>query len=228
MLPKLTWLATVGCFSVFTLVSFYEAILGEKSCGCFGNVTVNPWGTTIFDISVVSVLICFRPITLFSFQENFWGVLTGKRFFAIVLFWIVLSLPVIWFCSSFKVTTVGSAGELTNDSKNVILEPTKWIGLRFPLLSFLRDDAVVDRLMVGKKRVVLFRFDCEECRKLIDGISNKDQYVFIAIPSEKSNVEMFALSEYLILPDKYEWWVETPVIFVLDNGIVKKISNEVE
>jgi hypothetical protein len=228
MLPKLTWFATVGCFSVFTLVSFYEAILGEKSCGCFGNVTVNPWVTTIFDISVVSVLMCLRPITLFSFQENFWGVLTGKRFLAIVLFWIVLSFPIIWFCSSFKVTTVGSVGELIDGSNNVILEPAQWIGLKFPLLSFLDNDAVVTQLTAGKKNVVLFRFDCGECIKLIKRISNKDKYVFITIPSKKGNVEMFSSLEYLVLPDKYEWWVETPVVFILENGIVKKVSKDIE
>jgi hypothetical protein len=40
--PNLTCLASITLFSVFTAVSFYKAISGETSCGCFGNVTVNP------------------------------------------------------------------------------------------------------------------------------------------------------------------------------------------
>ncbi|GHT23043.1 hypothetical protein FACS189419_06450 [Planctomycetales bacterium] len=53
LLPKLTWLATTALFLLFALVSFYKAISGETSCGCFGNVTVNSWFTMTFDIFIV-------------------------------------------------------------------------------------------------------------------------------------------------------------------------------
>jgi uncharacterized membrane protein YphA (DoxX/SURF4 family) len=61
LLPKLTWLVTIGLFSIFSIVSFYKAISGEVSCGCFGNVTVNPWITTILDITIVFASIKMRP-----------------------------------------------------------------------------------------------------------------------------------------------------------------------
>ena len=43
LLPRLTWLATVGLFTVFGGVSLYKALSGEASCGCFGAAQVNPW-----------------------------------------------------------------------------------------------------------------------------------------------------------------------------------------
>jgi hypothetical protein len=66
MLPKLTWLATIGCFSVFALVSLCKALSGEASCGCFGTVTVNPWITAVADIVIIGFLLRFRPASPIS------------------------------------------------------------------------------------------------------------------------------------------------------------------
>jgi len=61
ILPRLSWLVTVGCFSVFALVSFYRALSGEVSCGCFGAVTVNPWITAVFNVGVIGCLSVSCP-----------------------------------------------------------------------------------------------------------------------------------------------------------------------
>ena len=61
LLPNLTWLATAGLFSAFASVSLLKAVLGETDCGCWGAAKMNPWYTTVFDISVVGLLIAFRP-----------------------------------------------------------------------------------------------------------------------------------------------------------------------
>ena len=61
LLPKLTWLATVGLFSVFASVSLYKALSGADSCGCFGFATINPWYTTGFDLGIIGFLLFFFP-----------------------------------------------------------------------------------------------------------------------------------------------------------------------
>jgi hypothetical protein len=61
MLPKLSWFASVGLFSIFLIVSFYKAISGETSCGCFGEIAVNPWIMVVFDVVVIGLLLIFRP-----------------------------------------------------------------------------------------------------------------------------------------------------------------------
>ncbi len=55
LLPKLTWLASVGLFSLFATVSAFKGLMGEASCGCFGEVTINPWLMAAFDLGVVGV-----------------------------------------------------------------------------------------------------------------------------------------------------------------------------
>jgi uncharacterized membrane protein YphA (DoxX/SURF4 family) len=59
--PRQTWAAALLCFVVFACVSLYKALSGHASCGCFGPVQVNPWYTTVFDATVVLLLLYFRP-----------------------------------------------------------------------------------------------------------------------------------------------------------------------
>ncbi|MDR3110052.1 MAG: hypothetical protein LBU65_10275, partial [Planctomycetaceae bacterium] len=70
LLPKLTWLASIVLFSAFTIVSLLKAVTGETSCGCFGNVTVNPWITALFDLCVVGLLGMSRPKEKILYQVS--------------------------------------------------------------------------------------------------------------------------------------------------------------
>jgi len=45
LFKKATWLVTLLCFSLFSAITFYKALTGAESCGCFGSVHVNPWIT---------------------------------------------------------------------------------------------------------------------------------------------------------------------------------------
>lgn len=47
---RLTWWLLVGCFTTFMGVSFYQAISGQTSCGCFGTLHIAPWFTFSFDL----------------------------------------------------------------------------------------------------------------------------------------------------------------------------------
>jgi hypothetical protein len=62
LLKKAAWLAAISCFSLFSAVTFYKAITGYASCGCFGSVHVNPWITLFaIDLPAVIALAVFRP-----------------------------------------------------------------------------------------------------------------------------------------------------------------------
>ena len=60
-LPRLTWLAALGCFSLFTCISLYKAMAGYGSCGCFGSICVPPAATTTLDLAFVLSLLIWRP-----------------------------------------------------------------------------------------------------------------------------------------------------------------------
>jgi hypothetical protein len=44
------WLGALGFFGVLAGVSLYLALIGQRSCGCFGRVPVNPWLTFTLDV----------------------------------------------------------------------------------------------------------------------------------------------------------------------------------
>ena len=62
LFKKAAWLAVLSCFALFSVITFYKAITGYASCGCFGSVHVNPWITLLaIDLHAVIALSIFRP-----------------------------------------------------------------------------------------------------------------------------------------------------------------------
>jgi uncharacterized membrane protein YphA (DoxX/SURF4 family) len=232
LLPKLTWLVVIGLFSIFSVVSFYEAIQGSSSCGCFGEkVTINPGMMALSDLVITGLLLIFLPKKNIFCPKILLGELTALRhkgrIIAVIVIWLVVTVPMMFAMLSVSFVTLTEESPLLENEKSVLLEPSKWIGKKFPLLQFL-EHTDVDKISTNDQNIVLFRFDCEECKQLVEKIQDKNHYIFIAIPSEKNNVALFSLSEYSTLPDKYEWWIETPIVLTLENGIVKKVFKMIE
>jgi hypothetical protein len=233
MLPRLTWLASVGLFSVFSSISLYKAVSGETSCGCFGVVTVSPWITSVFDVVVVGLLLFVKPIGIVFNIKNFYCEIVGLRkrgrIVVLAIVWLIVAVPITYIMLAVEknVDELGYEFVGADSKKMFVLEPEKWIGKEFPLLPFL-DEMFTNRIMEGSKDVVLFRFDCDECKSLIEKIKDKDSYIFVEIPSEESNVPLFSVPEYMSLSGSREWWVETPVVFSLEKTIIKRVTRNVE
>lgn len=59
--PGLAWAGSLAFFTVVGGISLYQALAGQRSCGCFGQVEVHPWFTLMIDISAVGALCIWRP-----------------------------------------------------------------------------------------------------------------------------------------------------------------------
>jgi hypothetical protein len=228
MLPKLTWLATVGCFSVFTLVSFYEAILGEKSCGCFGNVTVNPWVTMVFDLLVIALLVYVRPSGMKNTEtlKCFLNRYSSRLMFCAGIFLLSGGATYNWIAQTNheRLEHVGQVLE----SNVVQLDPKSWIGKEFPLRDYVIDG---QELMQGTWTILLVRSGCGHCAEakaqLIKNTGQNQHYVaFLDVVSEvlqpdvNENVKNFRLMSDIV------WAVETPLVIVLCDGIVKDVQTQ--
>lgn len=55
------WKFLLAFFAIMTAVSFYLALAGQTSCGCFGRITVNPWLILAIDVAVLGTLLLCRP-----------------------------------------------------------------------------------------------------------------------------------------------------------------------
>jgi hypothetical protein len=61
------WLRTarilaIVCFTAFTAVALFKVVHREASCGCLGNIQVNPLYTFAFDLIVAVAMFWVRPI----------------------------------------------------------------------------------------------------------------------------------------------------------------------
>ncbi|MBQ1455270.1 MAG: hypothetical protein IIZ25_05420 [Thermoguttaceae bacterium] len=77
--------ATVCLFTVFAAVSFYKAITGEASCGCFGEVKVHPLLTTILDVAIAAASWLSRLKTAESKGSGAWMLGAVKAFAALLV-----------------------------------------------------------------------------------------------------------------------------------------------
>jgi len=55
------WRISLLCFGLFCGVTLYKALTGAASCGCFGQIQLNPWITLLaIDVPAVLMLLLFR------------------------------------------------------------------------------------------------------------------------------------------------------------------------
>ncbi|MGC8541800.1 MAG: MauE/DoxX family redox-associated membrane protein [Phycisphaerae bacterium] len=232
------WTAII-CFSLFSFYALYEAISGKSSCGCFGQVQVNPWFTVILDVAIVlALLFLIRPVD-FSTRR-------AKRRWPIAVAMVIgLSVGVASAILHPKPPLEASGLATADGGGLAILEPDKWIGHRFPPFThiLLRHPGQVgphgiplsQRLAHGQWIVMLYHASCDECRRAIpvyealargEYSANQMPHVaFIRIPSDPPTPlprELFHNSAAVhgALDTTHEWFATTPIAVELVAGKV--------
>ena len=222
---RLVWVLVTACLSLFSCVTFYKALSGEASCGCFGTVEVNPWYTLILDVSAVVALLIFRPnLHKRQLTQHYWPRLATM--FAITL---AIGIPAGLAMGSYTPAALTTEGEIIGSSEFVILEPEEWTGRQFPLINHID---IGNQLAKGDWVVLLYHHDCPQCAEAIPvyeqigrALAGNENYLQIAIiemPPYGPNEECrpcFSVHGYL--SNTKEWFVTTPVVALLRNGEVR-------
>lgn len=244
LFPRTTWAAALGCFGLFACVSLYKAANGATSCGCFGRVEVNPWHTFTLDALAVLALVRWQPGKPSRFA---WGrnaavprgaALPSARALGVMTLWLAVGVPAAVAMGTYQPAMLSADGVIQGNDNLVILEPEKWIGRRCPLLPFIETSSgrsIGQQLANGRWIIVLHHRDCPECRRLLaawrqgnHGAINLKAGTRIAVIEvplpEKESITPFAAGgqkDWLIgkLSDSRDWFVETPVALLLDEGI---------
>jgi uncharacterized membrane protein YphA (DoxX/SURF4 family) len=235
LLPRLTWFATVGCFSVFALVSLYKAVSGETSCGCFGEVAVNPWFTMLFDLLVIGILMLFRPPKMVFWRREIFLWFTPnfqyRNIVFVVLTWLIVAIPTSYAMiaiNKIDIDELGTEFISIDGKKTILLKPEKWIGKKLPLLSHIEQQKDnIELLKNGQWTIVLFSHDCLKCKQTMGNlIAIKTRNVFcVEIPPYGKNNEQFKDFKYTKLDNGRKWFVDTPVILKTNGLIVEEVSN---
>jgi hypothetical protein len=224
----------VGCFSIFTLVSFYKAISGEGSCGCFGAVTVNPWITTVFDIGMIVLLVIFQPRGNIFYRQSFlFTPIRFQWFIAYILVCFLVVIPTTMVIMSFKTISVSDISANIN-GKDVTLEPMNWIGKPFPLDDSLDVPELPSDWRQGEWTVLLHHRNCSICKELLQELATKldslrfNRLAIIEVPDGVA-VEMPPVIQeraglVCSLHRSSKWFAPSPVVLIIENGIVAKVQ----
>jgi len=230
---RLLWLVSTICFSLFALVSLHKALAGQASCGCFGVVHVSPWCTLALDVAAAGALILFRP----DLRRRGRVRLYWLRLAAVVALALAAGVPTGVAIARYEPGTITEEGEIIGDHRRVVLEPDDWPGRRFVLLKYID---VGDKLAAGDWTVVLFDHDCPGCDKTIpkyvrlarEGEAALGRLVLIEVPpyAPPSWIAKLGRSTCLFgkLTDELYWYVWTPVIVILKDGVVAEVLDSDE
>ncbi len=190
---RIAWFVAVLCFGLFCCVTFYKALTGTASCGCFGKVHVNPWITlAVIDLPAVVALLTFRPRSTIAYLRSsaatvlrtlrlLWralhrvGGMTGARHshFTFVLRRLVsptphrrLQITVSVIVAAMTVSTpiLAVVKPTKVTSTYEVLEPNTWIGKELLILDHID---IANQLELGNWLVVLYHHGCPDCRTVI-------------------------------------------------------------
>jgi len=228
---RLTWLAAVGCFLLFSGVTLYKALSGSASCGCFGKIEVSPWCTLVLDVPAVAALLIFGPdLKQREAVKHYRPRLTAATGLS-----LPLCVPAGVAMGSCHPATPTAGGETISKGRFVILEPTKWSGKPLPLL---RHSDIGEKLSKGSRLVLLRRGRCPDCAEaktryrsastdlMVDGGIG---VAFVEVPpwtqvhgKAGNRSDGTVVEGRLSAEDRdREWFVTTPAVALLEDGVVR-------
>lgn len=226
---RVVWWAVLACFIAFAGISLYKVASGEASCGCFGKLRLDPRFTLAGDLVVLALLTAAAPRQMCVRR-------TSKRSWrptCLMVLATILGVPGALAMGSHQSVPMAVGMDSSRNSRLVILSPQKWLGQVLPVSRYID---VKDQLAHGLWAVVLYHHDCERCQVAIpkylqmatevSSSPSSFRLALIEIPPydvhAATNSEDACLRGHLS-PD-YEWFVETPVELLLDQGVVRSVA----
>lgn len=222
------WTA-VATFTTFLIVTMVRIAQGHDSCGCFGGgLEINPRIMLGLDAAIAGIL-CLAALKGTCPTSSSWRVLLS----------LGLVMPLLvgtsaWWMSRYSADMVMTEGDLSESEINLILEPDAWVGREFPLFSHID---VGDALRTGSWLIVLYQYDCDHCIETIPYLEAEG--VRLEEATSGQGLAMIEIAPYANpgeepipadmdclrgrLSDRRDWFVETPAIIEVDNGIVQRL-----
>jgi hypothetical protein len=146
--PSTARRAAVLLLSAFSCYAAWRLVRGERSCGCFGDVTIHPLWTLMFDLVAVFLLIFCR-----SAPSAFTSI---NRVFVAAT---VLLCVAILHMAIYRNDPVENHGPLVN-------QVSQWIGKKCPLLEGM-EPSRREELSVGRHTLIVFDHNCDRCREYL-------------------------------------------------------------
>lgn len=219
---KAAWLIGLVSFFCFIFVTLQKGIIGAESCGCFGTVKVNPWITmTLIDIPLFLAFAIFRP----KGEKLLPPPWPSLRYF------LAIAIPTFILLPTVEYVLITNKPPMVSE-KYEVLNVKNWSANQpWSLLQYID---IQDRVKTGDWIVFMYHNDCPDCRQAVpiyekfygDLKGNNVDMAFIEMqPYEQGDKQLIPKNSKVPrgqLSDAKIWYVETPVVVVLRDGLVLK------
>lgn len=215
-------------------VSLWKALAGATSCGCFGDVQVNPWYALALDLGATGALLLRppsvgqppRPVHVSRRRDFFSGGML-----------VAAGLLGGWLLSDPQPAQISPTGAIVGKSRLVLLKPEQWTGDHFPLLPHID---IGRRLAAGRWIIVLYRADCPQCHQVIPEYQRLARtlrrepdtpcvaFVQIGRTAGAPSVSPHPAWSLGRLDNTHDWHVTTPTVLSLEEGTVVRVREGAE
>lgn len=235
---RASWRCAIAIFLVMACITFVKAVRGEESCGCFGAVPVSPWYMFGLDVAATIALCKWRPL----WEANADGE-TPRRVVArprIALLTVVAGLT-IYVCAvgaKFAPGRISADGRMPVN-RIVLLEPDQWNGQRLPVVEFIDGGKQFES---GQWFIVFYHDGCPNCADVIsdceslvrqaNGHVDSPRFAMVEVPPYGSGKVFGKIPHPLFfitrLDESHDWFVQTPAVVSVVDGIVTAVGRDVE
>jgi len=237
LVPPLARWTGIVVLASFIPVLVGDLALGASSCGCFGAVAISPWVTLVTDVTFLlglAVLGRREPKLALTSDLPTWRVLAaGLWGLAGVALAFGLRPPEQPAPRAEAGAAVVRAAALPADGY-YLPDYQTWLGRTFAELDiagWVR--GLPDDIASGSQYVIFYRKDCEHCHELMElyfSASLPLPTTAVAVPERAGfptvNLQPFPCGDCRVaeLPAGVDWFLQTPVLVRLFDGIVECVS----
>ncbi len=238
LVPPLARWTGIVMLASFIPVLVGDLALGASSCGCFGAVAVSPWVTLVTDVTFLLGLAAFgRKEPRLALTAS---LPTGRVLSAGL--WGLAGV-VLAFGLRSPVQPDPALDPTTTSPQNAVALPADgyylpdyqiWLGRPFTELDvagWVR--GLPGDIASGSQYVIFYRKDCEHCHELMELYFSSSlplPTTAVAVPERAGfpteNLQPFPCGECRLaeLPSGVDWFLQTPVLVRLLDGIVECAS----
>lgn len=220
--PQTKWIPGT-CFAAFAAVALFRVLAGAESCGCFGRVKVSPWITLLMDALLAAGLWVWPPGREPVLRLPRLGLMPRVGIVGVVVA-VALGLS-LWRLPRPVVAVVdGEPTGLLQAGSLTILEPGQWIGRGFPLVAEID---IGDRLRIGRWVAVLHQVHCSTCQEALPFYEAQARdagghgVALIEMPPHEGAESHDSHAVRGTLSAGREWFASTPVVLLLEDGMVR-------
>jgi hypothetical protein len=219
---ELTWVFGFLLFASFAASNALKVAHGYASCGCFGEVRVNPWLSLSLNLIVLAFMV--------SFGIRLYPKVAARR----QLTYVVRALALCGIVGGLYCAVWGGVATLRTGGAKPIgrVTPAEWIGKPLPILDSID---VGTKLKSGSWRLVFFRRACDQCEAEIRRLTQEGQagsirrLAIIELPANEEIastdrtdfVSNFHSGLVGRLDPRMEWIATVPLELHVTNGVVE-------